>query len=127
LTDLADPERTVVMCAPEVPCGAAAVKAFDVAGLVASPDSLEQDVKSVVAKVAAGEADAGVVYVTDARAAADTTDEVALPKAERITTDYPIVALSGSASAAAAASSFIALVRSGEGQVVLEKYGFQVP
>ncbi len=127
LRDLADPARTVVMCAPEVPCGAAAVHAFEVAGLVAAPDSLEQDVKSVVAKVAADEADVGVVYVTDARAAADTTDEVVLPKPEQITTDYPIVELTGSAGTGGAASAFIALVRSPDGAAVLEKYGFQLP
>ncbi len=127
LADLADPARTVVMCAPEVPCGAAAAKAFEVAGLVAAPDSLEQDVKSVVAKVAADEADVGVVYVTDARAAADSTDEVVLPKAERITTDYPIAALNSSVASADAAAAFIALVRSAEGEAVLAKYGFQIP
>ena len=126
LADLGDADLKVVICAPEVPCGAAAVKAFAAAGVTAAPDSQEQDVKAVLAKVASGEADAGIVYVTDALAAADTVDEVAIPDAQRITTDYPIVQLTSSPHASDA-QAFIALVLSAEGRAVLEKYGFQTP
>ncbi len=126
LADLANPDLRVVVCAPAVPCGAAAAQAFEAAGVSPSIDSAEQDVKAVLAKVSSGEADAGVVYVTDAASATNTVDMIELPVAARIVTDYPIVALTASANPEAA-QQFIDLVTSPEGLAVLESYGFQAP
>ena len=62
LADFADESKTIAICAPQVPCGAAAVKVFAAAGIVPKPDTLEQDVKATLAKVAADEVDAALVY-----------------------------------------------------------------
>jgi molybdate transport system substrate-binding protein len=80
-------------------------------------------VKAVVAKVQLGEADAGIVYTTDARAAAARTDSFALPAAHDIVATYPIVALRGGANSAAAAA-FVAFVLSPAGQRTLQEFGF---
>ncbi len=125
LADLTDSDRVVVLCAPAVPCGAAAAEAFAVAGLIPAPDSEESDVKAVLAKVAAGEADAGVVYVSDVRAAGDAVGVVDLPPAQRIVTEYPIVALASGDPEKSA--GFIDLVLSPAGRQVLTSYGFEVP
>jgi molybdate transport system substrate-binding protein len=126
LADLAQPDLRVVVCAAAVPCGAAAAQAFEAAGVTPSIDSAEQDVKAVLAKVSSGEADAGIVYVTDGASAADRVDMIDLPVSARIVTDYPIVGLTASANPEAA-QRFIDLVTSPEGLAVLESYGFQAP
>ncbi|MEX1105066.1 MAG: molybdate ABC transporter substrate-binding protein, partial [Ilumatobacteraceae bacterium] len=71
VADLANPDLIVVMCAPEVPCGKYASKVFEQAGMTVTPKSLEENVKAVVTKVTLGEADAGIVYLTDVTAAGD--------------------------------------------------------
>ena len=58
-------EQQVALCAEQVPCGAAAKKAQDAAGLKVTPVSFEQDVKATLTKVELGEADAALVYKTD--------------------------------------------------------------
>ena len=65
LADFADESKTIALCAPQVPCGAAAVKVFAAAGITPKPDTLEADVKATLAKVAADEVDAALVYRTD--------------------------------------------------------------
>lgn len=77
LADLDRPDVDYVRCAQTAPCGAAAIAVLDDAGIVAAPASEEVDVKAVLARVVQGEADAGLVYRTDARAAGDTVTEVA--------------------------------------------------
>ncbi|HET8970270.1 MAG TPA: molybdate ABC transporter substrate-binding protein, partial [Candidatus Nanopelagicales bacterium] len=96
LADLAKPELTVVLCDSAVPCGAVADKAFAAAGITPAPDSREPDVKSVLAKVVSGDAQAGVVYVTDAKAAGTTVRSVPIPADQNQSTVYPIVAVAGS-------------------------------
>ena len=78
VADLASPGLAVVACAPEVPCGRLAAAAFRRAGVDVRLRALEPDVKAVLARVALGEADAGLVYVTDALAARERVDEVVL-------------------------------------------------
>ncbi|ACQ79491.1 molybdenum ABC transporter, periplasmic molybdate-binding protein [Beutenbergia cavernae DSM 12333] len=111
----------VVTCAPEVPCGAAAARAFDAADVDVAPVSEEQAVSAVVAKVAAGEADAGLVYATDVLGAESELESVEIPDAPVNT--YPIAVAAGSPNPAAA-DAFVELVLSEEGQRVLAAHGF---
>ncbi|GAA2172786.1 molybdate ABC transporter substrate-binding protein [Agrococcus versicolor] len=125
LDDLADPDLAVVLCAPEVPCGAASEALLAQAGVVASIDSAEQSVTAVLTKVAAGEADAGLVYVTDAATTADV-ETVAVDGTEDVVSTYPIVALDD-AGDAAIADAFVAFVLDDEGRAVLSGLGFGAP
>ena len=126
LAGLADPERTIALCAPEVPCGAAAERVFAVAGLRGAPDTLEQDVKAALAKVRLGEVDAALVYRTDVQAVREQVGGIAFPEAEQAVHDYPIAALA-SASDAEAAAAFVDHVLSERGQRVLADAGFLAP
>ena len=126
LRDLARPGLKVVLCAPQVPCGAAAVKALDSAGVEVEPVSLEQDVKAALTKVRLGEADAALVYRTDVKAAAGKVDGVDFPEAATAVNDYPIATLA-KAPHAALAEGFTRLVLSGRGRAVLTRAGFDAP
>jgi molybdate transport system substrate-binding protein len=123
LTDLAKPGLTIALCGPTVPCGRYAGEAFGKAGLAVPAASQELDVKAVVTKVALGEADAGVVYVTDARAAGSKVEGVDIPEAFNVVARYPIAALKSPPNPTAAAE-FVAFVLSPEGQQVLATFGF---
>ena len=70
----------VALCAEQVPCGAAAKKALDAAGVTLTPVTLEQDVKAALSKVKLGEVDAALVYRTDAQAAAADVDGIEFPE-----------------------------------------------
>ncbi|WP_311259885.1 molybdate ABC transporter substrate-binding protein [Microbacterium sp. WCS2018Hpa-9] len=123
LDDLAD--VTTVLCAPEVPCGAASAALLSSAGVDVDAASLEQNVTAVLTKVAAGEADAGLVYATDVVGRDDV--EVIVPDgADEVVNHYPIAALS-EASNAAGAEAFVAFVLSDEGQRILADHGFGAP
>lgn len=124
LPDLARPELAVALCAAQVPCGAAADRALQQAGVTARPDTLEQDVRAVLTKVRLGEVDAGVVYATDVRSADGQVD--GLPVEPPVTTDYPAVRLRGG-SAPAAAQDLLDLLRSPRGRALLTGAGFEVP
>ncbi|GAA2514380.1 molybdate ABC transporter substrate-binding protein [Streptomyces levis] len=126
LKDLTAKGLKVVLCAQEVPCGAAARKALDAGGLKLTPVSYEQDVKAALTKVELKEADAAVVYKTDVRAAGDKVEGVEFPESADAVNDYPI-ALLKDAPNAEAAKAFIALVRSAEGERVLSRAGFLTP
>ncbi|MEV4689296.1 molybdate ABC transporter substrate-binding protein [Microbacterium sp. LWH3-1.2] len=125
LDDLATADLTVVLCAAEVPCGAASATLLSNAGVTASVDSYEQNVTAVLTKVAAGEADAGLVYVTDAKTT-DAVDAIEIGGAEDVVNRYPIVALSAAASPGVA-GAFVAFVLGGEGRHVLTDLGFGAP
>lgn len=123
LADLAD--VTTVLCAPEVPCGAASATLLSNAGLTVEPASLEQNVTAVLTKVAAGEADAGLVYATDVVGRDDV--EVIVPDgADDVVNHYPIAALDGAPNSAAA-EAFVAFVLSDAGQKILADHGFGAP
>jgi molybdate transport system substrate-binding protein len=96
LKDFADAAKTIVVCDAAVPCGAAAQQVFTLAGITAKPDSYEPDVTSVLTKVESGDADAGLVYVTDVKAAGDRVQGVPFAESEKAITDYPIAPLTGS-------------------------------
>ncbi len=126
LTDLAKSGTLVVLCAPAVPCGKYAAQALTKAGVSVTPVSQELDVKAVVAKVAAGEADAGIVYVTDVRAGGSAVAGVAIPDTQNVLAAYPVAVLSGAANPAAA-QAFVDFLRSPGGQAVLANYSFLGP
>jgi molybdate transport system substrate-binding protein len=124
--DLAKDGVNVVVCAPEVPCGAAAVKAEEATGVTLQPVSEEQSVTDVLAKVTSGEADAGLVYVTDVKGAGDDVTGVPFPESSDIVNTYPIVALKDSEHGDLA-DEFVELVLSDAGQTILEEAGFAQP
>jgi len=126
LADFAKPQLKIALCAPQVPCGAAALKAFDAAHLTPKPDTLEQDVKAALTKVKLGEVDAALVYRTDVRSAAGTVQGIEFPEAGEAINDYPIVVLQ-KAPNAAAARAFVDHVLSQRGRTVLTWAGFELP
>jgi molybdate transport system substrate-binding protein len=124
--DLAKAGVVVVVCAPQVPCGSAAEKVEQATGVTLKPASEEQNVKAVLTKVQAGEADAGLVYVTDVQAAGDKVEGIEFPESAQAINSYPIAVLKD-APQADLATEFMALVQGAEGKAVLEKAGFVVP
>ena len=126
LADLARAGVKVAQCQPAVPCGVLAAKVLATAGLTVTPATLEPDVKSVLTKVRLGEVDAGLVYVTDAVAAAGSVTAVPMPAGVNATTAYPIAALSHAANPAGA-RAFVDAVVSAEGLAVLKAAGFGAP
>lgn len=122
--DLADPALTLVLCAPQVPCGAAAEAVARSAGVALQPDSEEPDVRTVLAKVQSDEADAGLVYVTDTRTAA--VDAVDFPEAAAAVNSYPIAAIADGPQAELG-RAFVDFVLGPPGQRVLTEAGFGTP
>ncbi|SEO99830.1 molybdate ABC transporter substrate-binding protein [Trujillonella endophytica] len=126
LADFAREELTLALCAPEVPCGAAAEEVLDAAGVPAAPDTLEEDVRAALTKVELGEVDAALVYATDVAAAGDDVEGIAVPEAEDAVSDYPVCVLADAPNPAAA-RAFVELLRSGDGQAALSAAGFRLP
>ncbi len=126
LADLADDDLFVVVCAPEVPCGAASQRAADAAGVTLAPDSEEQAVTDVLAKVTSGEADAGLVYVTDVLAAGEAVEGITFPEAASAVNVYPITTVATSEESDLA-EAFVALVLGATGQEILGEAGFGAP
>ena len=123
---LADLARvTTVLCAPEVPCGAASTTLLSNAGVTVSPASSEQNVTAVLTKVAAAEADAGLVYATDV-VGRDDVEAIVPEGADAVVNRYPIAALTDAPNPDAA-SAFVAFVLSDEGQRILADAGFRAP
>jgi molybdate transport system substrate-binding protein len=126
LADLESPDVQLVVCAPEVPCGAAAQRLAEQAGVTLTPVSEEQKVTDVLAKVSSGEADAGLVYVTDVRAAGDAVRGIEVSGADSVRNLYPIASVT-TAVDPALAQEFVDLVTSDAGQRVLREAGFGPP
>ncbi|WP_156757557.1 molybdate ABC transporter substrate-binding protein [Actinokineospora pegani] len=126
LADLARDGLAVVLCAPQVPCGSASVRVEEAAGVDILPVSEEQDVKAVLTKVRLGEADAGLVYVTDAQAAGDEVGVIDFPESEGAVNPYPIAMLENAPQPGLAAK-FLALVTGADGQAELGRAGFGTP
>lgn len=123
IEDLANPRLKVAVCQPQVPCGTVAAKVFMNAGITVTPVTLEPDVKSVLSKVTLGEVDAGVVYVTDVRAAGSAVTGIEIAPAVNASTTYPIATVRSSTNPALAAA-FVAYVLSPDGASVLTAAGF---
>jgi molybdate transport system substrate-binding protein len=126
VADLARPGVKVVLCAEAVPCGATARTMLAAAGVSVTPVSNEADVKATLAKVQLGEADAGVVYVTDVLAAGDKVQGITIPDDVNAATSYPIAVLTDAPNRSLA-TSFVAFLQSPQGQAELVAAGFQPP
>lgn len=124
--NLADPDVDLVLCAPEVPCGRAAEEVATRQRVTFAPVSEEQSVTDVLAKVREGEADAGLVYVTDARAAGDAVEALALPGLDEVVNHYPVVVVDTTAQVSLA-RAFVGLVVGPTGQRLLAEAGFGPP
>ncbi|WP_402466380.1 molybdate ABC transporter substrate-binding protein [Isoptericola aurantiacus] len=130
LQDLADPAPDVVVCAPQVPCGAATTAVVDHAGLTLHPVSEEQSVTDVLGKVTAGEADAGLVYVTDVARAGDQVEGIAFDESDAAVNTYPVATVDRSGRTtdqADLARQFVDAVLAPDGQDVLADLGFAAP
>lgn len=120
LSDLARPGVIYISAGPTVPAGKYAAQTLARAGVRVTPKSLETDVKSVVSKIELGEADAGIVYATDVKAAGGKVLGVSIPDADNVIATYPIVTVRSSS----AADAFVRFVTSSDGQAILQRYGF---
>jgi molybdate transport system substrate-binding protein len=126
LNDLARPDIKFVTEDETVPAGKYSAQVLEKAGVTTNPVSKEPDVKSAVAKVTSGEADATIVYVTDVNAAGSKGQGVVIPEAHNVVAEYPIAIVKGTPHHDAAAS-FVDAVVNGEGQDALSKHGFLRP
>ncbi|GGI46163.1 molybdate-binding protein [Agromyces flavus] len=126
LDDLARADLRVALCDPSVPCGGASATLLDAEGVVATPDTLESDVRAVLTKVSLGEVDAALVYRTDVLAAGDAVEGIEVPAAASVVNRYPVAALA-TAPQLDAAEAFVALVTGADGRAVLERLGFGAP
>jgi molybdate transport system substrate-binding protein len=126
LDDFTRPELVIALCDPAVPCGSAAAKLLDLVGITASVDTLEEDVKAALAKVALGEVDAALVYRTDVLAAGDDVEGIDVPQANQVVNAYPISLLTDSKNPEAA-QAFIDYLTSKEGVDVFTAAGFGTP
>jgi molybdate transport system substrate-binding protein len=126
LDDLGNGDLKVVLAAEDVPAGRYAKQVLDKAGVSVTPVSQEDNVKAVVTKVSLGEADAGIVYVTDVAAGGDKVEGVDIPETQNVLATYPIATVKAG-KAQDKAQAFVDLVRSDQGQRVLEQFGFLPP
>lgn len=124
--DLARPGTTLVRCAPQVPCGAAARQVERVAGVTTHPVSEENSVSDVLGKVTSGQADAGLVYATDVTRSAGKAQAVSFPEAAGVVNRYPIAPLAASAQADRA-RQLADFVAGPEGRAVFAAAGFGAP
>ena len=118
--------KKLVICAEEVPCGSATKQIEELNGITLDPVSEEQSVTDVLGKVTSGEADAGLVYTTDAKGAGDAVEVIEIPNADEIVNDYRAAVLKD-AENAEGAQAFLDLILADTGQSLLESYGFAGP
>jgi molybdate transport system substrate-binding protein len=124
--DLAKPGLNVVICQQPVPCGSATRRIEDTTGVHLNPVSEELNVTDVLNKVTSGQADAALVYVTDALSAGDKVATVKFPEAAGAVNVYPIAVLK-KAPQPALAQKFVAMVTADTGQNILTQSGFAKP
>jgi molybdate transport system substrate-binding protein len=126
LTDLARAGLVVVLAAPSVPAGKYAAEALGKAGVKVTPASQELDARSVLNKVALGEADAGIVYVTDVLSAGARVTGVDIAEQHQVVARYPIAVVRG-AKNPVLARAFVDYLQSDDGQRLLAGFGFSRP
>lgn len=124
--DLARPGLSVVICQSPVPCGAATLRVENSTGVQLNPVSEEPSVTDALIKVTSGQADAALVYVTDAVSAGNRVTTVAFPEAAGAVNVYPVGVLK-KAPQPALAQKFVTLVTSETGQKILAQSGFAKP
>jgi molybdate transport system substrate-binding protein len=124
--DLAKPDLRVAVCQASVPCGSATQRIEDNTGVHLNPVSEESVSSGVLGKVTSGEADAGLVYLTDAHKAGDTVTAVKFPESNEAVFIYPIAILKRT-SQPSLAQKFVDLVTGATGQQVLTQAGFASP
>lgn len=120
--------RTLSLCVASAPCGAYAERVLSAAGVEVDEGRVSrgQDVRATLGAVSRGDADAAIVYVTDAAAAGDTVEIVPLPDSSEVLAQYPIAVVAGTA-APEAAEAFVEHVRGTTGQRILRRAGFGAP
>lgn len=126
LDDFGDDSLLIGLCDEEVPCGEFGREALANAGVTPAPDTNEPDVRSLLDKVASGDLDAGLVYVTDVEVARDAVEGIEIPDEDNVVAEYPIATLAASGNAEAA-QAFVDFVLSDAGQDILRSYGFGPP
>jgi molybdate transport system substrate-binding protein len=126
LADLARPSLVVILAAPTVPAGKYALESLAKAGVMVTPASQELDARSVLNKVALGEADAGIVYVTDVLSAGARVSAIDIPAPHQVVARYPIAVVTGARNPALA-RVFVDFLVSDEGQRLLAGFGFSRP
>ncbi len=129
ITTLLDLNRggvKLAVCAAKVPCGDAAAAVMTGAHITTVPATFDVDVRAVLTKVELGEVDAGLVYVTDAKAAGSRVTGIPIPPASNVSTTYPIVVVN-TAQNHPLAASFVAFVLSDNGRKALAAAGFGLP
>ena len=126
VNDLAKSSVKTALCQPQVPCGVVAAEVFKNAGITVKPVTLQPDVKSVLTQVETGNVDAGMVYVTDVKAAGSKVKGVPIPASDNASTTYPIATIKGSKHESIA-KEFVDYVLSPAGQQVLSAAGFEKP
>jgi len=124
--DLAREGVSTVICAPQVPCGAATATTEEATGIDISPVSEESSVTDVLGKISSGQGDAGLVYVTDVAGAGDTVEGITFAESSEAVNIYPIGAVADSANAELA-QAFVDYVTGVVGQRVLAAAGFGTP
>lgn len=126
LADFAEPGLFVGLCAEQVPCGRLARDVLERAGVTPSLDTAEPDVRALLTKVASGDLDLAMTYVTDLAAAGESVQPVAIPAHVNVSVPYPIAVLDDAGNPGAA-SAFVEFVLSGDGQAILRDHGFGAP
>jgi molybdate transport system substrate-binding protein len=126
LKDFANAGLKLSLCAKEAPCGSAAAKAFDAAGVAPKPDTYGADVKAVLTTIRLGEADAGLVYRTDVIAAGDEVEGIDFPQAGKAINDYPIATLAEGPNQAGG-KAFVEFVLSSKARQTFTAAGFDLP
>ena len=126
LDDLAREELRIAICESEVPCGSASQRLLDAAGVTASPDTLATDVKEAASLVVLNEADAALVYLTDAAAGGSSVETIGVPEAADVVNDYAVAVLT-EAQNPAGAQVVLTAITGEPGQQILGEAGFLPP
>lgn len=126
LSDLADTKLKVVLAAPEVPVGRYSREVLDKQDIEVKAVSQEANVRAVLSKVELGEADAGIVYATDAETSPDKIDAIEIPDDENALASYPAATLN-TTKAEDAAADFVEWLNSAEARKIMAGAGFQKP
>jgi molybdate transport system substrate-binding protein len=126
LADFADPDLAIALCAAGTPCGSAAAKAFEAAGVTPSPDTFEKNARAALTKAVLGEVDATLVNRTDVLSAGDDVEGIDFPEAAEARHDYWIATLKDAPNPEAA-RAFVALVMSADSRKALADAGFEGP